>query len=243
MKLLSIDVGMKNLGICILCTESLNDLNKGILYWDVLTLDTNTVASLKKHLQSLEFDFCLIEKQPSRNIKMRTVEAMIQMFCCVNEKPYKSYSAKYKLSTQENKLKGKKNYSERKKQSIRVVSMIVKETDHNSNFQKHKKKDDLADSLLQALHYLDYEIPRLETSTVTKEVKYNARKPTVKQERYGYSINNVKWFLVNHSFEENQVNEKLNKFLKKHFVNLEKSYGQLQVDRFQKLNNFIGKNT
>lgn len=212
MKLLSIDVGMKHLGVCILEDTQLSNLEDALLYWNVITLDTNTVSSLKKHLDQLDFDFCLIEKQPSRNVKMRTVEAMIQMYCCVRNKNYKSYSAKYKLSTQSNQLKGKRNYRERKKQSIRIVSELTK----SELFEKHKKKDDLADALLQALHYLDYNIPQIEAKE-TKEVKYNARKPTVKQERTGYSINNIKWFLINHSIEENKTNAKLQKQILKYF--------------------------
>lgn len=232
MRILSIDVGIKNLGTCIIDTDVLHSSNisDAIKFWSVLTLENNTVSSLKKELNNLTFDFCLIEKQPSRNIKMRTIEGMIHMYCSVKEISFKSYSAKYKLSNQVGNFKGKKNYSERKKQSIRVVSKIIEDQpEWKQMFQTHKKKDDLADSLLQVLHYCNFEIPVLEQSCVAKEkvVSYNARKPTERQERYGYSKNNIKHFLLHMNEEELLQSSKITKAITKHFSNIETAKNSL----------------
>jgi hypothetical protein len=50
------------------------------------------------------------------------------------------------------------NYKEKKKMAVEYTSSYLKEKGDEKNsyfFDSHKKKDDLADSFLQGLYYLD----------------------------------------------------------------------------------------
>ena len=75
MKLLSIDVGIRNLAMCLL-----NDTENLIEQWDVSGIppqhDDGVYVSLRKHLDdrpwTLDADVILIEKQPDRNKKCWT---------------------------------------------------------------------------------------------------------------------------------------------------------------------------
>ena len=64
----------------------------------------------------------------------------------------------------------------------------------NTLFTSSKKKDDLADSLLQALSYVNLDV-NCDTESFAKEEKIICRKPSKKQERSRYSKCNLKWIL------------------------------------------------
>ena len=57
-----------------------------------------------------------------------------------------------------NKLKNfvdhKTTYDERKKESIKITKNLIINTNWNEHFDKHKKKEDLADCFLQAKWYI-----------------------------------------------------------------------------------------
>jgi hypothetical protein len=100
----------------------------------------------------------LIEKQPSRNTKMRVMENSLTMFFhMTGMRKVINYSAKNKLGAVGKTVKGVKNYSMRKKYSTHMTRSFLKShaVDSRELFESHKKKDDLADCLLQALSYLN----------------------------------------------------------------------------------------
>lgn len=221
---LSIDVGIVNLGIC--------QYEKGgvIKKWDVITLcKTNVVKSLRKELNEFigedkSIEKVIIEKQPSRNVKMRTIEGMIEMYFEMRDMKTIKYSAKYKLKNQSMNMKGKHNYRERKRLSIEVVKKIVEKGDAQwkKKYLESKKKDDLADALLQAMSYVEDEIPNIESGTEYTN-KIVSRKPSKNQEKKGYSINNVKYFMTNFSIEECKKDVKITKAVINYFKTWEKA--------------------
>lgn len=200
MKVLSIDVGIKNLGMCIFDSD-----NERILYWDVREITSGYVQCrhVKKFFDDLleihSVDEVIIEKQPNRNVRMRVIETMIHMYMTMKNMKSIAYSSKHKLFGQGGNLKGKKNYNERKKRSISIVMLLVRGTKHESYFNMSRKKDDLADSYLQVLSYLNIKIPEVRYNEKTK---YSSRKPSKKQERYGFSKSNIKYYLQNCTEEE-----------------------------------------
>lgn len=106
-------------------------------------------------------DIILIENQisPIAN-RMKTIQGMIAQFFITR------FDKKYidvKFVSSSNKLKGfvegKTTYDERKKKGIEVTKKLLEENSINyelwfDKFTKHTKKDDLADSYLQALWYV-----------------------------------------------------------------------------------------
>lgn len=117
-------------------------------------INSSTSASFSKP------DIVLIENQisPIAN-RMKTIQGMIAQFFITH---FRGESIPIKFVSSSNKLKGfvdgKTTYDERKKKGIEVTIDLL--NNHTSNkakwlevFQKHSKKDDLADSYLQALWY------------------------------------------------------------------------------------------
>lgn len=244
MSILSFDVGIKNLAFCILKENKIQQ-------WDVSELKYSTNQSLCEAIvshcdawpQMLDCETVLIEKQPSRNNKMRIIEALLNAYFVIkgsknSESQVKKvlvYSAKYKLGS--NTAKGKSNYTERKKLSIeRCKKFLELTSDENSAFTKifysSRKKDDLADTLLQALAYnkssLFEQLQNVDLKNSTPKVI--ARKPTDKQERSGnYSRSNIKYFLMNSTYDESSCPQKLHKAVKKHYDNLSEAYKILDI--------------
>lgn len=101
-----------------------------------------------------KIDTVLIENQigPLAN-RMKTLQGMIIQYWLMKDKPPTiqciSSSNKLKLF-----VKGKTNYKERKKLSIHYTKLNMQE-EWSDHFESHKKKDDLADTYLQGLWYLN----------------------------------------------------------------------------------------
>ena len=207
MKILSFDVGIKNLAYCIYDSKS-----QKILNWNILDITANKndnacahmVNLLDKCTDLLDCDLVLIEKQPSRNNKMRIIEGLLNAYFVIKGITDKEsgitkvivYSAKHKLG--KDTFRGKSNYTQRKKLGVFRTEAFLKQysqTDEfHSMFVNSKKKDDLADSLLQALSYINLDI-NCDTKSFTENEKVISRKPSKKQERSRYSKCNLKYLL------------------------------------------------
>jgi len=218
MTVLSFDVGIRNLAYC--CIDG--DVIKS---WGVLDLGVACNASTEVMTRALvetldnnvdEFAGAtrvIIEKQPARNPKMRFVEGMICSYFYIKGvqagtvTSVLSYSAKHKLGN--NTHRGIANYSARKKLGVKRCKLYLERTlKDNSNmltmFNISKKKDDLSDSLLQALSYMRhplFEGLSIEETPTTKENMFDdvrSRKPTDKQEKSKkFTRSNIRYFMEN----------------------------------------------
>ena len=166
---LSFDVGQKNLAFCKVNLET-----RDIVEWNVISLPVSLTA-IVKHLEQTfsmgNVSLVLVEKQPARNVKMRIIETILMTYFATNGvKTVLSYSAKHKLGAIGKTIKGKTNYTMRKKMSVVMCRTYISRTANMGTwldfFEKSKKKDDLADCLLQYLSYIKYDVSSLTTSIV-----------------------------------------------------------------------------
>ena len=162
--LLSFDVGIKNLAYCLIDTS---DNKWNIMDWNVIDCtSSNHILTLIKELDSLphilDSDVILIEKQPSFNPKMRIIGGCLYTYFTLriaHEQNRKVkiifYSAKHKLkNVNVAQVTGKSKYYRNKKLAVEETKFLLKDTEWLTYFMSNKKKDDLADSLLQGLSYI-----------------------------------------------------------------------------------------
>jgi len=227
MKILSFDVGIINMAYCIIDNDkNIHSWNVfSICNGNEIENTIDLIRKLDQWPEILDVDIVLIEKQPPCNPKMRIVAESVRSYMIFrgivdNNKNFKmkNYSPKHKLSCYtgqmppelvatpdmlaDRSISGKsKLYRLRKKQSIFHTEKLIADQDKEMRelYQNaQKKKDDLADSYLQALSWVMFE-----NSAKTKDVCQ--RVPTKKQERYKkYSKSNLKYLLVRHFNETNR---------------------------------------
>ena len=127
--------------------------------FNLITLGINIKNKFEELFDSYKIDYVIIENQisPIAN-RMKCIQAMITQYFimknCINIE-YISSSNKLKNFTDK-----KLNYNERKKLGI-ITTFIILEKNALLNgwcdfFTSHKKKDDLADSFLQALWFVEH---------------------------------------------------------------------------------------
>lgn len=240
MRILSFDVGIKNLAYCIYYNE--NDSFQ-IELWDVSEipvdmekilncLDTMFPTSLLENI-----DIVVIEKQPGRNCKMKRIEIILNIFFILkNIRKVVIYHAKHKLGNVGKMYKGKTNYNQRKKLSIERCKLFLMEYNKELELKKllaSKKKDDLADCLLQILafinhkFYVEFQFPNSEYKNEIK-LKITSRKPTEKQSKTCYSKSNIKYFINNNSKDFLISDNKFIKAINRHYDgNIDAAYNEL----------------
>lgn len=197
MSLLSIDCGIKNLAMCLIDQKT-----KRIQRWDVSGVPPMHVdgifACMVRHLNEkpwiLEAQTVLIEKQPDRNRGMKGIENLLHTYFLVKEKQVVIWDARHKIPDVAGA--GKAKYAQRKKTSIERARKFI-EDDVNKDwiqfFDSHKKKDDLADTVMQALSYIDKR--PVEPEVPAKPKKQMPRKPTENQTRTKYSKANLAYLV------------------------------------------------
>jgi hypothetical protein len=158
--IIAIDVGIKNLGLCVF-----DFTTSQVVYWKNVTLvhsgrylPASNVQYVRefiaKHRAYFENAFIvLVERQMRCN--MRIIEAVIQtMFferCLIISA--RSVKMHYNLST--------KNYKANKQRAVEWAKEFISSSpqafanDTQTVFSSNKKLDDLADSLLLCMYYLD----------------------------------------------------------------------------------------
>ena len=161
--ILSIDVGIKNLAMCLLD----EDKNNLVVEWDVDGIPPQhrdgMYVSMRDHLDArpwvLNAKTILIEKQPDRNKKMVSVMHFLHAYFIIKCPKAETilYDARHKIPDVAGP--GKAQYNKRKKVSIERCEDFIRSNSVNSHwidtFVKSKKKDDLADTVMQALSFVN----------------------------------------------------------------------------------------
>jgi hypothetical protein len=174
MKVLSFDIGIKNLSYCIL------DENYKIYDWNIVDLCGN--LNIKKDKYTIfenipkkldEYNLCdvdvvLLENQPClKNPTMKTIQIIIYTYFLINGLNNQSstiskilfISAKNKLSFYDGpciECKLKSKYSQTKFLGKEYTKYYLKDNQEKLDyFNSHKKKDDLSDAFLQGMSYFE----------------------------------------------------------------------------------------
>lgn len=231
--LVSIDVGIKNLAVCVL-----DDTKNRIILWKVLNISygtdlcTSIIQAFEEMKETIADATVLIERQMTK--KMCNIQCYLEMyFRMKGHTQVIIYSPTYKLSGtgKENKGAGKKMYYARKKAAVELCKEWMDKNPQedwvSQLWTKTKKKDDLSDTLCMTLSYIQH--PVADPSTVAKK-KVQARKPTARQDALGkYSKSNIKYLLQNYPIQKTLeggqalpvISKKLEKCVLKFWPNLE----------------------
>lgn len=224
--ILSIDVGIKNLAMCLI------DDQKIVHQWDVSGVPPESsdglFPCLAKHLNDrpwvLDADVVLIEKQPDRNRKMKMVEHFLQAYFVIKipDREVIVYDARHKVPDVVGA--GRVQYRRRKQTSIDRCREFLEEGPEGNRhwletFKKSKKKDDLADTVMQALSF-NRAIAKV---VVSKRVV--ARKPNENQKNTKYSKPNLVWFHKNKTRQELEGDKRFMKDLKRYYRDYEDFLG------------------
>ena len=226
--ILSIDVGTTNLAMCLIDLDT-----KRIHQWDVDGIPSmhkdGVYVTLRKYFEErpwvLDADTILIERQPDRSKKMVAVQNFLEAYFVIKLPDSKTviYDARHKVPDVVGA--GKAMYRLRKNTAIqRCEEFITDGPEINSDwidfFKKCKKKDDLADTVMQAL---SYEMPRrvVESKKKAPERTPVARRPTENQCRTKYSKSNLLWLVKNKTELELKSDKKFQRDVKKHFHSID----------------------
>ena len=203
MTILSIDVGIRNLALCLL-----DDSTNTVIEWDVDGIPPEhkdgIFPCLRDHLDArawvIDADTILIEKQPPRNKRMVMVMHFLHSYFVIRSPRSETiiYDAKHKVPDVVGT--GRAQYVKRKKTAVERCRQFIVDTDAQNGrwlsvFDKTKKKDDMADTVLQALSFTKRVAPLPVTKAKTKQVV--ARKPTEQQRETKYSKSNLAYILKN----------------------------------------------
>lgn len=227
MYLLSIDVGIRNLGMCLIDTTNLKIKN-----WDASGIppqhSDGIFVSLKKHFRDrpwvLEASKVIIEKQPDKNRTMKSVENFIHAYFLCNDTDVQLYDARFKIPDVVGP--GKAMYVKRKRESVIRCTEFLKESGNEEQwlewFRAQKKKDDLADTVMQALSYCQSQ-PLVKND---KNKKKTPRKPTPNQRDTVFSRANLAWLYVN---GESSSTKRFDKDLRRYYSNLQEMMDDFDI--------------
>ncbi len=227
--IVSIDVGIKNLAVCVVDDNT-------IILWKIINISYGSdmckaiINEFDTFKDLIEGAVILIERQMTR--KMTNIQCYIEMyFRMLKFKDVIIYNPTYKLSGTGKENSGGGLYRARKQASVEVCKEWLdthsQEEWVSALWKNTKKKDDLADTLCMIISYIKN--PVLDKSNVVKQV--NARKPTARQESSGnYSKSNIKYLLQKHPVDKS-IPAKLGKAILKFWKNIEACLDELQIMR------------
>jgi hypothetical protein len=199
--LLSIDCGIKNLAMCLIDPK-----DKKIHKWEVSGVPPmhalGVFPCLVNHLNDrpwiLDSTTVVIEKQPDRNRSIKAVENLLHTYFLVHKKEVVIYDARHKIPDVVGA--GKEKYIQRKKAAVDRARKFIQMSPNNKEwlplFEKSKKKDDLADTVMQAIAFID-RVPTKAEKEKEKPKKLAPRKPTENQIRTKYSKANLAYIVKN----------------------------------------------
>lgn len=222
--ILSIDVGIKNLAMCLL-----NETSNLVVEWDVSGVppqhSDGIYVSLRKHLDArpwvLTAKTVLIEKQPDRNKRMVSVMHFLHAYFIIKCPAAETilYDARHKIPDVAGP--GRSQYLKRKKVSIERCEEFIRQDDVNAHwlpiFLESKKKDDLADTVMQALSFVN-RVEVKSTKKVKKSTKLVPRRPNENQKATKYSKSNLAWIYLND--DKHTQTKRFEKDLKRYYRDL-----------------------
>jgi len=186
---------------------------------------------LNRHLNTkpwvLDADVTLIEKQPDKNRKMKTVENFLHSYFVINNPTKETiiYDARHKIPDVVGS--GSAKYRQRKQTSISRCKDFLDGSDINAHwrdtFKESKKKDDLADTVMQALSFTKRIVPQ----QTKKKKKLVSRAPNEHQKDTKYSVSNLVWFVKNESRDNLQKNKRFMKDLNRYYSSIDELINQL----------------
>jgi hypothetical protein len=171
--ILSWDIGIRHLAVCKTTSHD------RILHWETIDIglsptdeptderrnkiDSKTLSRLFAHLMSRiecfdAADTIVLERQPPQNSLMRIIQGQLEMFFMCRGKRVEIFDGKSKISSPKMKnLSGNQKYRERKKEAIARCRDFLGRTGQVQWIEKvldpSKKRDDLADCLIQAVRF------------------------------------------------------------------------------------------
>lgn len=226
--ILSIDVGIRNLAMC-----QFDDTSNTVIQWDVSGIPPEhkdgIYVSLCKHLDErpwiLTCDTILIEKQPDRNKKMVSVMHFLHAYFIIKTPKSDTiiYDARFKIPDVAGP--GRTQYLARKKTAIERCRDFLETTETNKHwipmFDTSKKKDDLADTVMQAISFTKRVEPLPKSKKVANK-KLIPRKPNENQKRTKYSKSNLAYIYKNKvECECLENNKRFMKDLKRYYRSLD----------------------
>jgi hypothetical protein len=231
MALLSIDVGIKNLAMCLI-----DPATKLVRHWDVSGVPPEHAdglfRSMIRHLDdrpwTLEATTVLIEKQPDKNKRMKVVENLLHAYFLIKgpQTEVIIYDARHKIPDVVGP--GKAQYRKRKQTSIDRCREFLEAPDSVNGhwlteFVKSKKKDDLADTVMQALSFINRPGNTLKKGPAAPASKETVkpRKPTENQKETKYSKSNLAWFVKNKTRSELEHDKRFMKDLGRYYRTLD----------------------
>jgi hypothetical protein len=229
--ILSIDVGIRNLALCLLDEDHKNLVTE----WDVDGIPPQhadgVYVSLRNHLDErpwvLTAKTILIEEQPSFNKKMVSVMHFLHAYFIIKcpEAETIIYHASNKIPDISGP--GKAQYNKRKKASIERCEAFIRSSDVNAHwvdtFVKSKKKDDLADTVMQALSFVN----RKEVTPASAKKKQTTNE---NQKMTKYSKSNLAWIYLNKvECEVLEKNKRFMKDLKRYYRDIEELKKALDI--------------
>lgn len=176
MRVLSIDVGLKNLGVCLL--EGAPGGRPLVVHWDVFSvtelnanrakledLTPDLLEALRERFDdSYEADLVLIENQPMlKSGLIKTISVVIYTYFNMLKMQFGNVK-QVRFTSATNKLRTKRagaapaSYKERKDAAVALARAYTADLfpERLAWFDSLKKKDDASDSLLYALHHLGF---------------------------------------------------------------------------------------
>jgi hypothetical protein len=209
----------------------LDETTKVVKHWDVSGVppehEDGLYKSLRIHLDAkpwvLEATTILIEKQPDRNKKMKSVENFLQAYFVIRCPTSETiiYDARHKVPDVVGA--GKKQYRKRKNTSIERCQEFLKNSENShwiAHFAMSKKKDDLADTVMQALSFVNRS-EKVAPAAKPKSTTVTPRKPTENQKNTKYSKANLAWFIKNSTKEVLQKDKRFMKDLGRYYRSFE----------------------
>ena len=162
-RILSVDIGSKNTGVCGLVGTKL-------ALWEVAPLEAPTVAGVSAFFRDVTArfppDLVVLERQMRSNTVATRLEAMIEMFFHCRGIPVTLCAPTVKLrnallmgyATMDEIMEAKTSYVKRKRLAVTAAGRWLETSGATSDwktvFDSHAKKDDLADAILQGIVYV-----------------------------------------------------------------------------------------